>query len=97
MQYKGVGATRAAISSAVTILLAHPAPTSAAAPQAAFTLAPRESRAFDDMVATAFDAPSSAGAVELTSAGTSVRVTSRLYSTAPVPTVGMFVPGLRAS
>jgi hypothetical protein len=69
----------------------------ASAPQATFTLAPRESRAFDDFVATAFDAPSSAGAVELTSSGTSVRVTSRLYSTAPVPTVGMFVPGLRSS
>jgi hypothetical protein len=69
----------------------------AAAPQATFTLAPRESRAFDDIVATAFDAPSSAGAVELTSSGTSVRVTSRLYSTAPVPTVGMFVPGLPQS
>jgi hypothetical protein len=66
-----------------------------AAPQATFTLAARESRAFDDIVATAFDAPSSAGAAEFTSAGTSIRVTSRLYSTAPVPTVGMFVPGLR--
>jgi hypothetical protein len=70
---------------------------SAAAPQATFTLAPRESRAFDDFVTTAFDAPSSAGAAELTSSGTSVRVTSRLYSTAPIPTVGMFVPGLRPS
>ena len=66
-----------------------------AAPQATLTLAARESRAFDDVVATTFDAPSSAGAAEFTSAGTSVRVTSRLYSTAPVPTVGMFVPGLR--
>jgi hypothetical protein len=67
----------------------------AAAPQAAFTLAPRESRAIDDIVGTAFDAPSSAGTAEFTSAGNSVRVTSRLYSTAPLPTVGMFVPGLR--
>jgi hypothetical protein len=66
-----------------------------AAPQATFTLAARESRAFDDIVVTAFNAPSSAGAAEFTSTGTSVRVTSRLYSTAPVPTVGMFVPGLR--
>ena len=68
-----------------------------AAPQATFTLAARESRAFDDVVATTFDAPSSAGAAEFTSAGTLVRVTSRLYSTAPVPTVGMFVPGLQSA
>ena len=69
----------------------------AAAPQVSFVLAPRESRAFDDMVFSSFNAPSSAGAVEFTSPGTSVRVTSRLYSTAPIPTVGMFIPGLRAS
>ena len=69
----------------------------AVAPQASFTLAPRESRAFDDMVLATFNAPSSAGAVELSSSGSSVRATSRLYSTSPVPTVGMFVPGLKAS
>src|SRR5512132_3201988 len=69
----------------------------AVAPQATFTLAPRESRAFDDMVLATFNAPSSAGAVELSSSGSSVRATSRLYSTSPVPTVGMFVPGLKAS
>jgi plastocyanin len=62
-----------------------------------FTLAPRESRAFDDMVLATFNAPSSAGAVELTSSGGDIRVSSRLYSTAPMPTVGMFVPGLRNS
>jgi len=67
-----------------------------AAPQATFTLSARESRAFDDIVAGVFDAPSSAGTAEFTSSGTSVRVTSRLYSTAPVPTVGMIVPGLRS-
>jgi hypothetical protein len=67
------------------------------APQVSFALAPRESRAFDDMVFAAFNAPSSGGAVEFTSAGTAVRVTSRLYSTAPIPTVGMFIPGLRGS
>ncbi|HEV8610661.1 MAG TPA: hypothetical protein VGS98_11435 [Thermoanaerobaculia bacterium] len=65
--------------------------------QATFTLAPRESRAFDDMVLTTFNAPSSAGAVELTSSGSSIRATSRLYSTSPMPTVGMFVPGLKSS
>lgn len=68
----------------------------ASAPQATFTVAPRESRAFDDMVFTAFNAPSSAGAVEFTSNGSSLRVTSRLFSTAPMPTVGMFVPGLKS-
>ena len=68
---------------------------SGAVPQATFTLAPRESRAIDDIVAATFHAPSSAGAAEFTSSGTSVRVTSRMYSTLPVPTVGMFVPGLR--
>lgn len=69
----------------------------ATAPQAAFTLMPRESRAIDDMVSSAFNAPSSAGAVELTSEGNAVRATSRLYSTSPLPTVGMFVPGLKSS
>ena len=67
-----------------------------AAPQVSFVLGPRESRAFDDMVLATFNAPSSAGAVEFTSSGTDVRVTSRLFSTAPVPTVGMFIPGLRS-
>jgi hypothetical protein len=66
-----------------------------AAPQASFVLAPRESRAFDDMVLATFNAPSTGGAVEFTSSGSDVRVTSRLYSTAPIPTVGMFIPGLR--
>ncbi|HSE63728.1 MAG TPA: hypothetical protein VLG15_08985 [Thermoanaerobaculia bacterium] len=69
----------------------------AAAPQASFVLSPRESRAFDDMVLATFNAPSTGGAVEFTSSGTDVRVTSRLYSTAPIPTVGMFIPGLRGS
>jgi hypothetical protein len=69
----------------------------ATAPQVSFTLAPRESQAFDDMVLATFHAPSSGGAVEFTSSGSDIRVTSRLFSTAPVPTVGMFIPGLRAS
>jgi plastocyanin len=69
----------------------------ASAPQVTFTLSPRESRAFDDMVLATFNAPSSGGAVELTSSGSDVRVTSRLFSTAPMPTVGMFIPGLRNS
>ncbi|HSD71853.1 MAG TPA: hypothetical protein VLE54_03635 [Thermoanaerobaculia bacterium] len=66
----------------------------ASAPQVSFTLSPRESRAFDDMVLATFNAPSSGGAVEFTSSGSDVRVTSRLFSTAPMPTVGMFIPGV---
>jgi hypothetical protein len=66
-------------------------------PQVTFTLAPRESRAFDDMILATFNAPSSAGAVVLDSSGGDIRVASRLYSTAPIPTVGMFVPGLKNS
>lgn len=62
-----------------------------------FTLAPRESRAFDDICASLFDAPDTAGAVEFTHGGAAgeLVVSSRLYSTVPVPTVGMFVPASR--
>jgi hypothetical protein len=50
------------------------------------------------MISTAFNAPVSAGAVELTSSGDLVRVTSRLYSPAAGGgTNGMFVPGLKNS
>lgn len=70
----------------------------ASAPQINFTLSPRESRAFDDMISSAFNAPSSAGAVEFTSSGDLVRVTSRLFSPAAGGgTNGMFVPGLKNS
>jgi hypothetical protein len=70
----------------------------ASAPQINFTLSPRESRAFDDMIQSAFSAPSSAGAVELTSTGDLIRVTSRLYSPAAGGgTNGMFVPGVKNS
>ncbi len=74
-----------------------PSPCSAVgAPQVQFTLAPRESRAFDDMVAATFLAPNTAGGVEFefTGAAGQLVVTSRLFSTAPTPTVGMFIPGL---
>ena len=68
----------------------------ATAPQINFTLSPRESRAFDDMISSAFNAPISAGAVELTASGDLIRVTSRLYSPAAGGgTNGMFVPGLK--
>ena len=70
----------------------------ASAPQITFTLAPRESRAFDDMIQSAFHTPSTAGAVEMTSSGDLIRVTSRLYSPAAGGgTNGMFVPGLKNS
>src|SRR5262245_46505879 len=68
------------------------------APQV-FSLAPRESRAFDDVCVSLFSAPDSAGAIELSHEGADgpLVVTSRLYSTEPAPTVGMFVPGLALS
>ena len=74
-------------------------PCPSGAPQS-FTLAPRESRAFDDMIAETFGAPNTAGGVEFDvlsgapGGSGDVVVTSRLYSTAPVPTVGMFIPGV---
>ncbi len=74
-----------------------PSPCSAVgAPQVQFTLAPRESRSFDDMVAATFLAPNTAGGVEFEFNGASGQlvVTSRLFSTSPTPTVGMFIPGL---
>ena len=64
-----------------------------------FTLGPRESRAFDDVCVSLFQSPDSAGSVEFSHGGAdgSLVVTSRLYSTSPAPTVGMFVPGLSAA
>jgi hypothetical protein len=75
-----------------------PSPCSAVGvPSIQFTLAPRQSQAFDDIVATSFQAPNTAGGIEFEHSGTSDQlvVTSRLYSTAPRPTVGMFIPGLK--
>ena len=65
-------------------------------PPQAFTLDPRESRAFDDVCVSLFSAPDSAGAIELSHSGAdgALVVTSRLYATSPTPTVGMFVPAL---
>jgi plastocyanin len=64
-----------------------------------FALAPRESKALNDIVARTFLAPNTAGGVEFSFGGESEQlvVTSRLYSTAPTPTVGMFIPGLSSS
>jgi len=76
------------------------------APQFLFPLDPRQSRAFDDMILSVFSAAATAGAVEFTSSGDSVRVTSRLYSPESAErlaagvmggTNGMFVPGVRSS
>jgi plastocyanin len=71
-------------------------PCPGAAPQTTFTLAPRQAQAFNDMVATTFLAPNTAGGVEFDHAGPSDQlvVTSRLFSTEPQATVGMFIPGL---
>ena len=73
----------------------------AQAPQIEVLLAPRESKAFNDMIAAAFLAPNSAGGVEFAVASGGaigdVAVTSRLYSTAPQATVGMFIPGAASS
>jgi len=68
-------------------------------PVVSFTLNPRESKAFDDMIATTFGAPNSAGGVELSFDGPagSLVVTCRVFSTVPEPTVGMFIPGLAPS
>ncbi len=76
-----------------------PDPCTVATPQIQFQLAPRESRAFDDMVVSSFQAPNTAGGVEFeVGAGQSgLVVTSRLFSTAPTPTVGMFIPAMPTS
>src|SRR5215470_2916355 len=62
---------------------------------------PRETKAFNDMVGVAFSAPNSAGGIEFVVTGggsaADIGITSRLYSTAPEPTVGLFVPGLATS
>jgi plastocyanin len=71
----------------------------ATAPTNQFTLAPRQSLAFDDMVAQTFSAANTAGGVEFDFSGSSGQlvVTSRLFSTSPTPTVGMFIPALDSS
>ena len=64
-----------------------------------FTLAPRQSRVFDDICADAFGAPNTAGGVEFSFTGSEDQlvVTSRLFSSSPFDSVGMFIPGLPAS
>jgi hypothetical protein len=69
------------------------------APGAGFILGPRESLALNDIVVETFAAPNSGGGVEFDHAGApgQLVITSRLYSTSPTPTVGMFIPGLPSS
>jgi plastocyanin len=76
-----------------------PTPCTPTAASVNFTLGPRESRAFDDIVVSQFNTPNSAGGIEFewSGGGEQLVVTSRLYSTDPEPTVGMFIPGLRNS
>jgi photosystem II stability/assembly factor-like uncharacterized protein len=62
-----------------------------------FTIPPRQTRFFPDIVGTLFAAPETFGAIEFESAELVV-VTSRLYTPdRSAPTVGMFVPGLALS
>ncbi len=61
-----------------------------------FMVPPRALSSYDDIVVTLFQQPETGGAVELASDQPLI-VTSRLYTPArPSPTLGMFVPGLRA-
>ncbi len=76
-----------------------PSPCNPTTQSVTFTLTPRESRAFNDIVVSQFNAPNTAGGIEFEFSGDSDQlvVTSRLYSTEPEPTVGMFIPGLKNS
>jgi hypothetical protein len=59
---------------------------------------PRSTESLNDIVGVVFSAPGSAGAIEfeVTRGGSAadIGITSRLLSTSPQPTVGMFVPGI---
>jgi virginiamycin B lyase len=58
------------------------------------TVAPREMRAFDDLIANLFSAPESGGAIQFDT-DQPIVVNSRLYTPSrPAPTNGMGVPGL---
>jgi hypothetical protein len=77
----------------------------ASQPERAFSLGPREAKAFDDICVSLFGVPNSLGAVEFSTSSSDLVVTSRLYSPASVPpwpsgtvgSVGMFIPGLEVS
>jgi plastocyanin len=68
----------------------------AAASPVTFTLAPRQSTAFNDIVVSQFNSPNTAGGIEFEFSGADEQlvVTSRLFSTEPEATVGMFIPAL---
>ncbi len=76
-----------------------PSPCNPTTQSVQFTLTPRESRAFNNIVVSLFNAPNTAGGIEFEFTGDSDQlvVRSRLYSTEPEPTVGMFIPALKAS
>jgi plastocyanin len=76
-----------------------PTPCTPTDDEVTFTLAPRQSLAFDDVVVSQFNTPNSAGGIEFehSGSGDQLVVTSRLFSTEPEPTVGMFIPGLKNS
>jgi plastocyanin len=76
-----------------------PSPCNLAIQSVTFTLTPRQSQAFNDIVVSQFNAPNTAGGIEFEFSGASDQlvVTSRLYSTQPQPTVGMFIPALQDS
>src|SRR4051812_12096103 len=100
--YSDVRVFNTSYSNAVTVTATYRCflgPCPASPPQLIFDLAPRQSRAFNDMIAVAFAQPNTAGGVEISfdADPAGIVVTSRLYSTAPTPTVGMFIPGLDAS
>ncbi len=76
-----------------------PVPCNLSVQSVTFTLTPRQSQAFNDIVVSQFNAPDTAGGIEFEYSGDSDQlvVTSRLYSTEPQPTVGMFIPALKDS
>jgi photosystem II stability/assembly factor-like uncharacterized protein len=69
--------------------------TPCSGPPQTFTVPPRQVKTFRDVAVSLFNAPETAGSVELESDRLIV-VTSRLYTPdASHPTTGMFVPGLK--
>jgi hypothetical protein len=98
--YSDVRAFNTSYEAALTVTADYRCFIGACAPSIrTFTLAPRESRAFDDICVSLFAEPGTAGAVEFSHSGASgdLVVSSRLYSTYPMPTVGMYVPALTPS
>ena len=72
-----------------------PSPCNPANPSVQFTLDPRQSKAFNDIVVSQFNAPNTAGGIEFEYTGDSDQlvVTSRLYSTAAPADGGHVHPG----